>query len=61
LEHRQRQKFLGLSDDETTYVALRLRLADSLRRRRQKQNLSQANVARLGSLQPVPRRKDGRR
>jgi hypothetical protein len=35
------QEFLGLSDEETAYVKLRLRLADSLRRRRQKRNLSQ--------------------
>ena len=34
------QEFLRLSDEEAAYVGLRLRLADSLRRRRQKQNLS---------------------
>lgn len=41
------QDFLGLSDEETAYVELRLRLADSLRRRRQKRNLSQTDLARL--------------
>jgi len=41
------QEFLGLSDEETAYVELRLRLADSLRRRRQKRNLSQADLAKL--------------
>ena len=41
------QEFLRLSDQETAYVELRLRLADSLRRRRQKQNLSQTDLAKL--------------
>jgi predicted transcriptional regulator len=41
------QEFLRLSDEETAYVELRLRLADSLRRRRQKQNLSQTDLAKL--------------
>jgi len=41
------QQFLGLSDEETAYVELRLRLAESLRRRRQKRNLSQTDLAKL--------------
>jgi hypothetical protein len=41
------QDFLGLSREETAYVELRLRLADSLRRRRQKRNLSQTGLAKL--------------
>jgi predicted XRE-type DNA-binding protein len=46
------QEFLGLSDEEAAYVELRLRLADSLRKRRQKKNLSQARLAGLiGSSQ----------
>jgi ribosome-binding protein aMBF1 (putative translation factor) len=46
------QEFLGLSDEEAAYVEVRLRLADSLRRRRQKQHLSQTDVAkRLHSSQ----------
>jgi len=40
------QDFLGLSDEEAAYVELRLRLANSLRRRRRKQNLSQSELAR---------------
>jgi ribosome-binding protein aMBF1 (putative translation factor) len=40
------QEFLGLSDEEAAYVELRLRLADSLRNRRRKQNLSQSELAR---------------
>lgn len=40
------QDFLGLSDEEAAYVELRLRLADTLRRRRRKQNLSQSELAR---------------
>ena len=41
------QEFLGLSDEETAYVELRLRLADSLRLRRQKRKLSQMGLAKL--------------
>lgn len=41
------QEFLGLSDEESAYVELRLRLADSLRLRRQKRNLSQTELARM--------------
>ena len=41
------QEFLGLSDEETAYVELRLRLADSLRIRRQKRKLSQTGLAKL--------------
>ena len=41
------QEFLGLSNEESSYVELRLRLADSLRLRRQKRNLSQTELARM--------------
>ena len=41
------QEFLGLSDEETAYVELQLRLAESLRRRRQKRKLSQTDLAKL--------------
>ena len=41
------QEFLGLSNEEGAYVDLRLRLADSLRLRRQKRNLSQTELARM--------------
>ncbi len=41
------QEFLGLSNEESAYVELRLRLADSLRQRRQKRNLSQTELARM--------------
>ena len=41
------QEFLGLSNEESVYVELRLRLADSLRLRRQKRNLSQTELARM--------------
>src|SRR5512145_2187492 len=41
------QELLGLSNEESAYVELRLRLADSLRLRRQKHNLSQTELARL--------------
>jgi predicted transcriptional regulator len=41
------QEFLGLSNEESAYVELRVRLADSLRQRRQKRNLSQTELARM--------------
>ena len=40
------QDFLALSDEETAYVELRLRLADSLKDRRRKQNLTQTALAK---------------
>jgi ribosome-binding protein aMBF1 (putative translation factor) len=40
------QDFLGLSDEENAYVEMRLRLAESLRKRRRKQNLSQTQLAK---------------
>jgi ribosome-binding protein aMBF1 (putative translation factor) len=41
------QEFLGLSNEESAYIELRVRLADSLRQRRQKRNLSQVELARV--------------
>ena len=41
------REFLGLSDEEAAYVELRLRLADSLRDRRTRRNLTQAAFAKL--------------
>jgi predicted XRE-type DNA-binding protein len=41
------QDFLGLTDEEAAYLELRLRLAESLRRRRRKRNLSQTGLAKL--------------
>ena len=40
------QEFLGLSEQEAAYVELRLRLADSLKTRRRKQNLTQTAFAK---------------
>jgi hypothetical protein len=40
------QEFLGLSEQEAAYVELRVRLADSLKARRQEQNLTQTAFAR---------------
>jgi ribosome-binding protein aMBF1 (putative translation factor) len=46
------QEFLGLTEEEAAYVELRLRLADSLRKRRQRRSLSQVALAKLiGSSQ----------
>jgi len=41
------QDFLGLTDEEATYVDLKLRLAASLRERRQHRGLTQTEFARL--------------
>lgn len=41
------QEFLDLSNEESAYVELRLRLADSLRLRRQKRKMSQTELARM--------------
>ena len=46
------QEFLGLSEEEAAYIELRLRLAATLRKRRQQKRLSQADLAsRLKSSQ----------
>ena len=39
------QEFLGLSDEEAAYVEIRLRLAAALRKRRQRERLSQTEWA----------------
>src|SRR6266498_2445498 len=41
------REFLGLSDEEAAYVEVRLRLAESLRVRRQKRKLSQTDLAKM--------------
>ncbi len=41
------REFLGLADEEAAYVELRLRLAESLRERRRRRRLTQAQLARL--------------
>jgi DNA-binding XRE family transcriptional regulator len=41
------KEFLHLSDDDAAIIELRLRLADNLKRRRQKQNLTQTAFAKL--------------
>ena len=39
------KEFLGLSDEETAYLELKIRLAAGLRRRRQEKGLSQLDLA----------------
>ena len=41
------REFLGLSDEEAAFVEMKLSLAQSLRRQRQKQGLSQMQLAKL--------------
>lgn len=41
------QEFLRLSDEEAAYIELKLRLAASVRRVRQRRNLTQAGLAKL--------------
>ena len=46
-------EFLGLSAEERAFVDVKLALAQALRTRRERKNLTQAEVARLlGSSQP---------
>ncbi len=40
-------EFLGLSDEETAYIELKLRLAESLREHRRHRRLTQVGLARL--------------
>ena len=41
------REFLGLSEEETAFIELKLRLADSLRKRRQSRRLTQGQLAQL--------------
>ena len=41
------KEFLGLSDEESEYIELKMRLADGLRERRQRHRLSQVELARM--------------
>ena len=41
------REFLGLTDEEAAYIEVKLRLASSLRVRRQRLRLTQADLARL--------------
>ena len=41
------KEFLRLSDEESAYIDLKIRLADGLRDRRQQSHLSQVQLARL--------------
>ena len=43
------QEFLGLSDAETEYIELKLKLADGLRRKRRARHLGQTELAKLVS------------
>jgi predicted transcriptional regulator len=46
------KEFLGLSDEESAYIELKLRLVEGLRQQRQRHRLSQGGLARiLGSSQ----------
>jgi hypothetical protein len=41
------REFLDLSPDEEAYIELRLRLANGLKKRRLRRNLTQTNLARI--------------
>jgi len=41
------QDFLRLTDEETAYIELKVRLAANLRKRRQRRNFTQAKLARF--------------
>jgi len=40
-------EFLGLSEEEAAYVDLKLTLSENLRKRRQRKNLTQVELARM--------------
>ncbi len=41
------REFLGLSDEESAYIELKMRLAEGLRERRNRNRLSQVELARI--------------
>ncbi len=41
------KEFLRLTDEESTYIDLKMRLADGLRDRRQRNRLSQVQLAKI--------------
>lgn len=41
------REFLGLSDEESAYIDLKMRLAEGLRKRRRRHRLSQQRLARM--------------
>ena len=41
------QEFLGLSDEEIAYIELKLRLSETLRKRRKSKRISQQQLAKL--------------
>jgi len=41
------KEFLGLSDEESAYIELKLRMAEGLRQQRQRHRLSQGELARV--------------
>lgn len=41
------KEFLGLSDEESAYVEIKIRLAEGLRERRRRNGLSQVKLARI--------------
>jgi predicted transcriptional regulator len=41
------KEFLGLSDEESAYIELKMRMAEGLRERRRQHRLSQAELARM--------------
>ena len=40
-------EFLGLTPEETSYIELKLRLSDNVRKRRQRRKLTQVELAKL--------------
>jgi len=41
------EEFLGLSEEEAAYVDLKLSLSDNLKKRRQRKNLTQVELAKM--------------
>lgn len=41
------QEFLGLSDEESAYIELKLKLSEGLRKKRRERHIGQADLAKL--------------
>jgi len=53
------KEFLGLSNEESAYIELKIKLAAGLRRRRQQKGLSQMDLAAKLSIESITRGQDG--
>ena len=55
------KEFLGLSNEESAYIELKIKLPAGLRQRRQQKGLSQLDLTRKTSVESIACRQDGSR